>query len=112
MWLFNIRAPGIFRLPSLGKVHVVLMPAYGESEQTAYFPRCPSFFIDNCLPSRMYVIRRSCFPSCFCQRLSSDMMKLQGFITTVRSLFGGRRPTFGFVALPFFGVLLFSSPAI
>ena len=40
------------------------------------------------------------------------MIKLQGLIAIVRSLFGGRRPTFGFVALPFFGVVLFSSPTI
>ena len=51
------------------------------------------------------------------------MMKLQGLIATVQSLFGGRRPTFGFVVLPFFrlccslvplvvGVALFSSLVI
>ena len=40
------------------------------------------------------------------------MMKLQVLIATVRSLFGGRRPTFGFVALPFVGVAWFPSPAI
>ena len=39
------------------------------------------------------------------------MMKLQGLITTARSLFGGRRPTFGVVVLPFVGVVLFPSPA-
>ena len=39
------------------------------------------------------------------------MMKLQGLIVTARSLFGGRRPTFGFVVLPFVGVALFPSPA-
>ena len=32
------------------------------------------------------------------------MMKLQGLIATARSLFGGRRPTFGFDVLPFVGV--------
>ena len=40
------------------------------------------------------------------------MMKLQGFIATARSLFGGHRTTFGFVVLPFVGVVLFPSPAI
>ena len=39
------------------------------------------------------------------------MMKLQGLITTMRSLFGGHRPMFGFVVLPFVGVALFPSPA-
>ena len=39
-------------------------------------------------------------------------MKLQGLIATVRSLFGGHRPTFGFIVLPFVGVVLFPSPAI
>ena len=46
------------------------------------------------------------------RRQSSDMMKLQGLIATMRSLFGGHRPTFGFVVLPFVGVMLFPSPAI
>ena len=40
------------------------------------------------------------------------MMKLQGWIATTRSLFGGHRPTFGFVVLPFVGVVLFPSPTI
>ena len=35
------------------------------------------------------------------------MMKLQGFIAAARSLFGGCRPTFGFVVLPFVRVTLF-----
>ena len=39
------------------------------------------------------------------------MMKLQGLITTERSMFGGRRPMFGFDVLPFVGVALFPSPA-
>ena len=72
---------------------------------------CPSFFIDNRLPSRMYVISRSRFPSYLRQRRSSDMMKLQGLIAIMQSLFGGRRPMFGFVSLPFVGVVLFPSPA-
>ena len=76
------------------------------------FPRCLGFFINNCLPSRVYVIHCSRFPSCLRQRQSSDMMKLQGLIVTVRSLFGGHRPTFGFVVLSFFRVVLFPSPAI
>ena len=37
------------------------------------------------------------------------MMKLQGLIATARSLFGGHRSTFGFVVLPFVGVVLFPS---
>ena len=40
------------------------------------------------------------------------MMKLQGLIATMRSLFGGRRLTFGFVVFPFVGVVLFPSPAM
>ena len=76
------------------------------------FPRCPGFFINNRLPSRVYVISRSHFPSYLHQRRSPDMMKLQGLITTVRSLFGGHRPTFGFVVLPFVGVVLFPNPSI
>ena len=39
------------------------------------------------------------------------MMKLQGLIATARSLFGGRRSTFGFDVLPFVGFALFPSPA-
>ena len=38
------------------------------------------------------------------------MMKFQGLIATVRSLFSGHMPTFGFVVLPFVGVALFPSP--
>ena len=76
------------------------------------FPRCPGFFINNSLPSRVYVIRHSRFPSYLLQPRSSDMMKLQGLIATERSLFDGQRPTFGFVVLPFVGVVLFPSPAI
>ena len=40
------------------------------------------------------------------------MMKLQGLIAITRRLFGGHRLTFGFVVLPFVGVVLFPSPAI
>ena len=40
------------------------------------------------------------------------MMKLQGLITTARSLFGGRRSTFGFDFLPFVGVVFFPSPSL
>ena len=76
------------------------------------FPRCLDLFINKCLPSRVYVIRRSRFPSYIRQRRSSDMMKLQGLIAIARSLFGGHRPTFGFVVLPFVRVVLFPSPAI
>ena len=39
-------------------------------------------------------------------------MKLQGLIASTQSLFCGHRPTFGFVVLPFVGVVLFPSPAI
>ena len=76
------------------------------------FPRCVGFFINNRLPSRVYVILCSCFPSYLRQRRSSDPMKLQGLIAIVRSLFGGHRPTFCFIVLPFFGVVLFPSSAI
>ena len=76
------------------------------------FPRCPGFFINNRLPSRVYVIRRSRFPSYLHQIRSSDMMKLHGLIATARSLFGGHRPTFGFIVLLFVGVVLFLGPAI
>ena len=37
-------------------------------------------------------------------------MKLLGLIASARSLFGGHRPTFGFVVLPFVGAVLFPSP--
>ena len=40
------------------------------------------------------------------------MMKLQGLIASTRRMFGGPRPTFGFVVLPFFGVVLFPSSSI
>ena len=40
------------------------------------------------------------------------MMKLQDLIATTRSLFGGRRPSFSFIVLPFVGVVLFPSLAI
>ena len=76
------------------------------------FPKCPGFFINNRLPLRVYVIRHSRFPSYLHQRQILDMMKLQGLIATAQSLFGGHRPMFGFVVLPFFGVVLFPSPAI
>ena len=40
------------------------------------------------------------------------MMELQGLLGTVRSLFGGHRPTFGFIVLPFVRDVLFPSPTI
>ena len=40
------------------------------------------------------------------------MMKLQGLITTKRSFFGDRRPTFGFDVLPFVGVVFFPSSSL
>ena len=40
------------------------------------------------------------------------MMKLQGLIITARSLFGDRRSTFGFDALPFIGVVFFPSSSL
>ena len=40
------------------------------------------------------------------------MMKLQGLIATIWSMFGGRRPTFGFDAVPFVGVVFFPNPPL
>ena len=40
------------------------------------------------------------------------MMKLPGLIATTRSLFGGRRLTFGFDVLPFVGVVFFPNPSL
>ena len=40
------------------------------------------------------------------------MMKLQGLITTARSMFGGGRPMFGFDVLPFVGVVFFPNPSL
>ena len=40
------------------------------------------------------------------------MMKLQGLIIIARSLFGDRRSTFGFDALPFIGVVFFPSSSL
>ena len=40
------------------------------------------------------------------------MMKLYGLITTARSLFGDRRPTFGFEVLPFVEVVFFPSSSL
>ena len=40
------------------------------------------------------------------------MMKRQGLIVTMRSLFGGRRPMFDFDALPFVGVVSFPNPSL
>ena len=68
------------------------------------FPRCLGFFINNRLPSRVYVIRRFHFHSYLRQHWNSDMMKPQGLIVIVQSLFGGHRPLFNFVVLPFVGV--------
>ena len=76
------------------------------------FPRCPGFFINNRLPLRVYVTLRSRFPSYLRQLRNLDMMKIQGLIAIVQSLFSGHRPTFGFIVLPFVGVVLFPSPAI
>ena len=77
------------------------------------FPRCPSFFLNNRLPSRVYIIRCSSFHSCLCQRQSSNLIKLLGLIATVRCLLDGHKSTFGFVVLPFVGVVLFlSSPFV
>ena len=76
------------------------------------FPRCPGFFINNRLPSRVYVIHHPHFPFYLRQRRSSDLIKLMGLIATARSLFGGHRPTFGLVVLPFVRVVLFPSSVI
>ena len=40
------------------------------------------------------------------------MMMLQGLFATARSLFGGRRPMFGFDVLPFVGVVFFHNPSL
>ena len=40
------------------------------------------------------------------------MMKLQGLIVIARSLFGDRRLMFGFDALPFVGVVFFSTSSL
>ena len=40
------------------------------------------------------------------------MMKLQGLIATGQSLFGDRRPTFGFKNLPFVEVVFFPSSSL
>ena len=40
------------------------------------------------------------------------MMKRLGFVITARSLFGDRRPTFGFDGLPLVGVVFFSSSSL
>ena len=40
------------------------------------------------------------------------MMKFQGLIVAARSLSGDRRPTFGFDALPFVGVVFFPSSSL
>ena len=43
---------------------------------------------------------------------TSYMMKVQGLIVAARSLSGDRRPTFGFDALPFVGVVFFPSSSL
>ena len=40
------------------------------------------------------------------------MMKLRSLIVTTRGLFGDRRSTFGFDALPFVGVVFFRSSSL
>ena len=40
------------------------------------------------------------------------MIKLQGLNATALSLFGGRRPTFGFDILPFVGFVFFHNPSL
>ena len=40
------------------------------------------------------------------------MMKHQGLIVTAQSLSGDRRPTFGFDALPFIGVVFYPSSSL
>ena len=72
----------------------------------------PSFFINNRLPSMVYAIRRSRFHFYLHQLRSWELMKLQGYVATARSLLDGHRMVFGFVVLPFVGVGLFPSPAI
>ena len=83
----------------------------GNWNETTWLPKRPGFLINNRLPSMVCVILCSqpSSPLRLCR--SSFMMKRQGWITTMRSLFGGHRPTFGFDALPFLGVVLFPSTA-
>ena len=40
------------------------------------------------------------------------MMKLQDSIVMARSLYDGLRPSFGFVVLPFVGVVFFPNPSL
>ena len=75
------------------------------------FPRSPSFFINNSLPSMVCVILFSQILSFLRQCQSSYMMKFKDLIAAERSLFGCYRSTLGFVVLPFVGVALFPSPA-
>ena len=37
----------LFRLPSLGKAHAVLMLIYGELGRNAWFPKCLGFLINS-----------------------------------------------------------------
>ena len=40
------------------------------------------------------------------------MMKLQDSIVMARSLYDGLRPSFGFMVLPFVGVVFFTNPSL
>ena len=77
-----------------------------------WLPKSPGFFINNRLSSMVCVILRSQPSSSLRQCRSSYMMKLQGLNATAPSLFGGRRPTFGFDVLPFIGVVFFPNPSL
>ena len=72
----------------------------------------PSVFIKYRLPSMVYAIHRSRFHFYLRQLRSWELMKLQGYVATARSLLDGHRMVFGFFVLPFVGVGLFPSPAI
>ena len=85
-------------------------------------PGVQVFFINCCLSLTIRVILRSQPSSSLRQCWSSFMMKLRGLIVTTRGLFGDRKSTFSFDALPFvvvvffpssslMGVVLFPSPA-
>ena len=77
-----------------------------------WLPRHPGFFINNRLSLMVCVILRSQPSSSLRQCQSSYIMKLQGLISTARSLFGGHRLTFGFDVLPFVGVVFFPNPSL
>ena len=82
----------------------------GNWNETAWLPKRPGFLINNRLPSMVCVILFSQPSSPL--RLCRGSLKRQGLIATMRSLFGGRRLTFSFDALPFVGVVFFPNPSL